>query len=110
MARSPSDILLELGFGCTVNTTQCKDVLSHFLPLTETSVAQIMSATARTCSGLVDHQHVYSALPLVVGFVNPSDQLSMNSWNIDVLVDSIKQLVSFLLVIIKYNFFWTSGK
>ncbi|KAL9690797.1 hypothetical protein QQ045_011207 [Rhodiola kirilowii] len=92
LERSPSDILIELGYGCTLSTTQCKEILSLFLPLTEPSVAKIISAVARTYTGLDDHQHAVSALPLVLGNGNLSDLPALSTWNVDVLVDSIKQL------------------
>uniref|UniRef100_A0A7N0SZB9 CCR4-NOT transcription complex subunit 1-like n=1 Tax=Kalanchoe fedtschenkoi TaxID=63787 RepID=A0A7N0SZB9_KALFE len=92
MESSPSDILMELGYGCTVNTTQCKEIFSLFLPLTEPLVARIISTVAQTYTGLDAHQHAVSALSLAVGKDNLSDLPSMSSWNVDVLVDSIKQL------------------
>ncbi|KAL9669654.1 hypothetical protein QQ045_007201 [Rhodiola kirilowii] len=68
MERTPCDILMELGYGCAENTARCKEVLYLFL-----------------------------ALPLAVGNGNISDLPSMSSWNVDVLLDSIKKLDPFPL-------------
>ena len=43
-----ADLMKEFGYGCTVNVTQCKDMLSLFLPLTEVTVARIFGSVVRT--------------------------------------------------------------
>ncbi|KAI3984606.1 hypothetical protein MKX01_040483 [Papaver californicum] len=67
----------ELGYGCTVNATQCKDILSIFLPLTE-SQSDLQSTHSTFCS--------------TVGISSFADSSLLSSWNVDVLVESIKQL------------------
>ncbi|KAF5959204.1 hypothetical protein HYC85_000413 [Camellia sinensis] len=57
---SMADILKELGYGCTVNVSQCIEMLSLFLPLTEITVSRIFGTIARTHAGLEDNQNAFS--------------------------------------------------
>lgn len=95
---SMGDIMKELGYGCTVNASQCREILSLFLPLTEITVSKILGTIARTQSGLEDNQNTFSTFSLALGCSSSSDLPLLNSWNIDVLIDTIKQLVSLLLL------------
>ncbi|KAK9274352.1 hypothetical protein L1049_019166 [Liquidambar formosana] len=90
--KSMDNIMMELGYGCTVNASQCKEILSLFLPLTEITLSKILGTIARTYTGLEDHQNAFSALHLVLGDSILTDLPLLSSWNIDVLIDSIKQL------------------
>ncbi|KAI3986448.1 hypothetical protein MKX01_037730 [Papaver californicum] len=89
---SMADIVKELGYGCTVNATHCKDVLSLFLPLTEVTICKILRTLARTHVGLEDLQSTHSTFCSAVGINSFADSSSLSSWNVDVLVESIKQL------------------
>ncbi|KAM7472074.1 hypothetical protein LguiA_010257 [Lonicera macranthoides] len=89
---SMSDIMKELGYGCTVNVTQCREMLSLFLPLTEVTVAKIIGTIVRTDAGLEDSSNTFLTFCSAVGSSSLSDLPLLNSWNIDVLVDSINQL------------------
>lgn len=93
---SMADIMKELGYGCTVNTSHCKEILSLFLPLNEGTISRILSTIARTHTGLDDSQNTYSIFCSALGSSSSSDSSWLNSWNVDVLVDSIKQLVSYI--------------
>ncbi|KAK8969351.1 hypothetical protein KSP40_PGU002018 [Platanthera guangdongensis] len=88
---SMADIIRELGYGCTANTTHCKEMLSHFLPLNEVTLARLISTIVSTRTGLEDAQNIYYTFCSAVGS-NLSCEPSLNSWNADVLVDSIRQL------------------
>ncbi|KAB1225230.1 CCR4-NOT transcription complex subunit 1 [Morella rubra] len=89
---SMGDIMKELGYGCTVNASQCREILSLFLPLTEITVSKILGTIARTQSGLEDNQNTFSTFSLALGCSSSSDLPLLNSWNIDVLIDTINQL------------------
>ncbi|XP_040991398.1 CCR4-NOT transcription complex subunit 1-like isoform X2 [Juglans microcarpa x Juglans regia] len=89
---SMGDIMKELGYGCTANASQCIEILSLFLPLTEITLAKILGTIARTQAGLEDNQNTFSTVSLALGCSTSSDLPSLSSWNIDVLIDSIKQL------------------
>ncbi|RZC53428.1 hypothetical protein C5167_012294 [Papaver somniferum] len=89
---SMADIVKELGYGCTVNATHCKDILSIFLPLTEVTICKILSTIARTHVGLEDLQSTHSTFCSAVGISSFADSSSLSSWNVDALVESIKQL------------------
>lgn len=90
------DILKELGYGCTVDSSQCKEILSLFLPLTELTISKILGTIACTHADLEDSQNTFSTFGMALGFNTSSDHPSLNSWNIDVLLDTIQQLVGVL--------------
>lgn len=94
---SMADMMNELGYGCTANVTQCKEMLSLFLPLSDVTIAKILGTIARTYVGLDDSQNVFTTFCSALGGNIGLEQPSLNSWNVDVLVDSIKQLVSSVL-------------
>lgn len=89
---SMPDILRELGYGCTFNIAHCKEILSFFMPLNEVTVSKLISTIARSRVGLDDSQNVYSSFCSVLDKNLSTDQSLLNSWNVDVLVDSIKQM------------------
>ncbi|KAJ0100167.1 hypothetical protein Patl1_19850 [Pistacia atlantica] len=91
---SMADIMRELGYGCTFNSSHCKEVLSLFSPLTEVTLSRILSTIARTFVGLEDNQNSYSTFCSAIGSTASSDLNGFSSWNVDVLVNSIKELVS----------------
>ena len=92
---SMADIMKELGCGCTVNVSQCTEMLSLFLPLNEITVSRILGTLARTHAGLEDNQIAFSTFSSALGNGSSSDMPALSSWNIDVLIDSINQLVGF---------------
>lgn len=91
---SMADIMMELGYGCTANASQCKEILSLFLPLDEVTLSRILGTIVRTHTGLEDSQNTYSTFCSALGSSSATDSSRLSSWNADVLVDSIKQLVS----------------
>ncbi|XP_028127321.1 uncharacterized protein LOC114323834 isoform X2 [Camellia sinensis] len=99
---SMSDIMKELGYGCTFNVSQCMEMLSLFLLLTEITVSTILGTIAHTHAGLEDNQNAFSPCCYAFGIDSLSDMPLMSSWYIDVLIDSIKQLVIFFFHIILY--------
>lgn len=103
---SMGDIMKELGYGCTVNASQCKEILSLFLPLTEITLSKILGTIARTQAGLEDNQSMFSTFSLALGCSTLFDLQSLDSWNIDVVIDTIKQLVSLFFVLVAANFYF----
>ncbi|XP_022974262.1 uncharacterized protein LOC111472902 [Cucurbita maxima] len=89
---SMGDIMKELGYGCTVNATQCKEILSLFLPLTEITISKILGMIVRNHTGLEDSRNIYTTFSLALGCSTLSDLPSLNSWDVDVLIDTVKQL------------------
>nr|XP_025640967.1 CCR4-NOT transcription complex subunit 1 isoform X1 [Arachis hypogaea] len=86
------DIVKELGYGCTVDVSQCKEILSLFLPLTDSALSKLLGAIARTHAGLEDNKCTFLTFGAALGYNNLSELPLPNSWNIDVLIDTIKQL------------------
>lgn len=91
---SIGDVMKELGYGCSVDASQCKEILSLFTPLTEITLSRILGTVARTHTGLEDSQNTFSTFSLALGCSTQSDLPPLSSWNVDVLVKAIKQLVS----------------
>ncbi|KAF3440045.1 hypothetical protein FNV43_RR18323 [Rhamnella rubrinervis] len=89
---SMGDILKELGYGCTVDALQCKEILSLFLPVTEATISKILGTIASTHTGLEDNQNTFSTFGLALDCNTLTDPPLLNTWNIDVLTDTIKQL------------------
>ncbi|XP_027908150.1 CCR4-NOT transcription complex subunit 1 isoform X1 [Vigna unguiculata] len=85
------DIVKELGYGCTVDVSQCKEIFSLFLPLTEHTLSKLLGAIACTHYGLEDNQNTYLNFRAAHGY-NVSELPPLNSWNIDVLIDTVKHL------------------
>ncbi|TKY68978.1 CCR4-NOT transcription complex subunit 1 [Spatholobus suberectus] len=85
------DIMKELGYGCTVDVSQCKEIFSLFLPLTEKTLSKLLGAIACTHTGLEDNQNTYITFRAAHGY-NVSELPPLNSWNIDVLIDTVKHL------------------
>lgn len=89
---SMADVMRELGYGCTLNASRCKEVLSLFSPLTEATLARLVSTIVRINPGFEDNQSSYLTFCSAIGSSTTSDSSCLSSWNVDVLVDSIKQL------------------
>ncbi|XP_057511675.1 uncharacterized protein LOC130793815 isoform X2 [Actinidia eriantha] len=89
---SMADIITELGYGCTVNVSQCTEMLSLFFPLNEITISRILGTIVRTHTGLEDNQIAFSTFSSALGTGSSSDMPVLSSWNIDVLIDSINQL------------------
>ncbi|XP_045789212.1 CCR4-NOT transcription complex subunit 1 [Trifolium pratense] len=86
------DIVKELGYGCTVDVSQCKEVLSLFLPLTDNMLSKLLGAIAHTHAGLEDNQSTFLTFGAALGYNNLSELPLLNSWNIDVLIDTVKNI------------------
>ncbi|KAF7825292.1 CCR4-NOT transcription complex subunit 1 isoform X1 [Senna tora] len=86
------DIVKELGYGCTVNVSQCREIFSLFLPLTEDTLAKLLGSIARTHAGLEDNQSTFLNFSMALGYSPLSELPPLSSWNIDVLIDTIKHL------------------
>ncbi|KAK9049274.1 hypothetical protein SSX86_031758, partial [Deinandra increscens subsp. villosa] len=87
-----ADMLKELGYKCTLDVSLCKDLLSSFSPLTEVTVARILGTVIRSDAGYQDHENAFYTFYSALGRGTLSDMPSPNSWNTEVLVESIKQL------------------
>ncbi|KAK9742789.1 hypothetical protein RND81_03G197500 [Saponaria officinalis] len=89
---SMADVMKELGYGCSADASKCKDILSLFLPLTEVTIARILGTVVRTHAGLEDNSIAISAFLSAIGSNAMSELPHLSSWNVSILVDSIKQL------------------
>ncbi|XP_058008298.1 uncharacterized protein LOC110666945 isoform X2 [Hevea brasiliensis] len=89
---SAGDIVKELGYGCTFDASHCREILSQFLPLTETTISKILGTIARSHASLEDNQSTFSNFGIALGCSISSDLPLLSSWDIDILVMTIKQL------------------
>ncbi|KAL1217144.1 hypothetical protein V5N11_021478 [Cardamine amara subsp. amara] len=88
---SVGDLMGELGCGFTVDAQQCKEILSRFAPLTDATISRIIGSVARTFADLEDNHTTFSTFSLALGCCIPTE-LPPRSWNVDILVETIKQL------------------
>lgn len=102
---SMGDIIKELGYGCTTDAAHCKEILSLYLPLTEMTISRILGAITRTYVGLEDNQIAFSTFSLALGCGNSLDLPPLSLWNVDVLIKTIKQLVSYTFFLLSYCLF-----
>lgn len=93
--NSIADIVKEIGYGCTINELQCKEILSKFSPLNEVTIARLLGMVAHTLVGLQENQNTASTFCVALGGCAWPEFPSPSYWNSQVLVDSIMQLVSF---------------
>ena len=92
-ATRVADVMEELGYSCTVDVDHCKGIFALFPNLSEADVAQVVGMVARTYKGLEDLQGTHSTF--CTALCN-GEQVSTNwltTWDIDVLLESISQLV-----------------
>uniref|UniRef100_A0A2P2MSE8 CCR4-NOT transcription complex subunit 1 n=2 Tax=Rhizophora mucronata TaxID=61149 RepID=A0A2P2MSE8_RHIMU len=89
---SIGDIVKELGYGCTFDVTHCKEILSLFQPLTELTISKILGTIAHNQNGLEDNHSTFSTLGLALGCSISTDIPLLNSWDIEILTETIKQL------------------
>ncbi|KAL4562855.1 hypothetical protein LXL04_026886 [Taraxacum kok-saghyz] len=87
-----ADLMKELGYNSTSDVSLCKDLLSSFSPLNETTVAMILGTIVRSDSNIQDQENAFSTFYSAIGKGSLSDLSSLSSWNTDVLIESIKQL------------------
>jgi len=100
MEISVADVMMELGYGCTSDTSKCKEVLSIFLPFTEVTLARILGMVVRTHAGLEVNTTTLSSFLMEVAGKPISDLRLLRSWDANVLVNSIKQLVRCVLILL----------
>ncbi|XP_050238653.1 uncharacterized protein LOC126688113 isoform X2 [Mercurialis annua] len=89
---SAGDIVKELGYGCTFDASHCKEILTNFSPMTESTISKIVGIIARNHAGLEENQSTFSNFGLALGCSISSELPLLSSWNIDILVKTIKQL------------------
>lgn len=92
---SMADVMKELGYGCTISASKCKEILSLFMPLTEASIARILGIVVRSHAGLEENTSTFSSFLSAIGSNPLSDLPFLSSWDVNVLVETIKQLVSY---------------
>ncbi|CAN0921789.1 CCR4-NOT transcription complex subunit 1 [Linum grandiflorum] len=89
---SAGDIMEELGYGCTLDASHCKEILTLLQPLTEITISRILGAIVRSQTGLEDNQSTFSTFSTALGYNFPNDLPVVSSWDVEVFVRTIKQL------------------
>lgn len=88
------DIITELGYGCASDVAHCKDILSRFEPLDDMGISKLLGAIVCTRIGVGETQNTYSIFLSAFWNSQSIDPSQLTAWNIDVLVDSINEIVS----------------
>lgn len=68
--------------------------MSLFLPLTEAAISRILVLVVRTYAGLKDDYDTFLTFSLSLGCCTPTKLPTPKSWNVDILFETIKLLVS----------------
>lgn len=89
-----AEIIGELGYGFTIDSERCMGIMSFFSPLTESTIAKLLGTIGCTHVYPEDNLNIYSTFSSLFDFGTIADGTRPTSWNIDVLVESIKKLVS----------------
>ncbi|KAM0835823.1 hypothetical protein ACQ4PT_062703 [Festuca glaucescens] len=89
---SMADIITELGYGCTVDSTQCKEILSTVEPLDDMAVSKLIGAVIGTQNSLGEAHNTYATFVSAIRNSPMSESPQLTTWNTDVLVDSINEL------------------
>ncbi|XP_074578118.1 uncharacterized protein LOC141834681 isoform X2 [Curcuma longa] len=89
---SMADIVAELGYGCTIDISHCKEILSQFQPLNEETISKLIGIIACNHSNLEDPLNVTATFCSALGSCLASDSSLLNTWNVNVLVETIKEL------------------
>lgn len=90
-----ADIVTDLGYGCTVDSSHCKEILSIFEPLDDVAISKLLGAVVGTHLGLGEAHNTYATFVSAIHNSHTSDSPQLTKWNTDVLVDSINELVSY---------------
>ncbi|VAI11395.1 unnamed protein product [Triticum turgidum subsp. durum] len=89
---SMADIVTELGYGCTVDSTQCKEILSTFQPLDDVAISKLLGAVIGTQNSVAEVHNTYATFVSAIRNTHLSESPQLTTWNTDVLVDSINEL------------------
>jgi len=89
---SMADIVTELGYGCTVDSMQCKEILSTFQPLDDVAISKLLGAVIGTQNSLGEAHNTYATFVSAILNTHLSESPQLTTWNTDVLVDSINEL------------------
>lgn len=92
---SMSDIVAELGYGCTVDSTHCKEILSIVEPLDDLAISKLLGAVVGIHNGLGGTHYTYAMFVSAIHNSHMNDSPQLTKWNTNVLVDSINELVSY---------------
>lgn len=94
-ANNVADVMEELGYGCASDIEHCKEIFGLFPTITEKDVTLLVGMISRTPKGLEDShgtQRTFTSA-LCSGEHNISPDY-VTAWNVDVVLETVKQLVS----------------
>jgi CCR4-NOT transcription complex subunit 1 len=87
-----ADLLEDLGYSCCSSIATLKEVLQQFPALREADVASIVALMVRTYSGLEDSVGLALFTPGASADGPPEAPVQPQSWNVNVFVDTVKEL------------------
>lgn len=95
-----ADALREIGYGCTSDKDRCRQTLTQLggvREVTAPAIAQVLGMMAKTVQGLQDGIHMQTLnMPnsLWVSEQRPDAQSNQKSWNVEIFVQVVQELVS----------------
>uniref|UniRef100_A0A286X8U4 CCR4-NOT transcription complex subunit 1 n=1 Tax=Cavia porcellus TaxID=10141 RepID=A0A286X8U4_CAVPO len=100
MESSLADFMQEVGYGFCASIEECRNIIMQFgvREVTAAQVARVLGMMARTHSGLTDGIPLQSISAPGSGIwsdgKDKSDGAQAHTWNVEVLIDVLKELVS----------------
>jgi hypothetical protein len=83
-ACHPSDLMQDIGYSCCQTTSNLKELLRQFPEIKEVDVAKILAMMTRTRTSLQDEENHSQS----------NDKHADTAWNVEVLVDTLKEMVT----------------
>uniref|UniRef100_A0A2K5VBI5 CCR4-NOT transcription complex subunit 1 n=1 Tax=Macaca fascicularis TaxID=9541 RepID=A0A2K5VBI5_MACFA len=102
MESSLADFMQEVGYGFCASIEECRNIIMQFgvREVTAAQVARVLGMMARTHSGLTDGIPLQSISAPGSGIwsdgKDKSDGAQAHTWNVEVLIDVLKELLSFI--------------
>uniref|UniRef100_A0A8I5UJR9 CCR4-NOT transcription complex subunit 1 n=1 Tax=Pongo abelii TaxID=9601 RepID=A0A8I5UJR9_PONAB len=102
MESSLADFMQEVGYGFCASIEECRNIIVQFgvREVTAAQVARVLGMMARTHSGLTDGIPLQSISAPGSGIwsdgKDKSDGAQAHTWNVEVLIDVLKELLSFI--------------
>ncbi|XP_066183819.1 CCR4-NOT transcription complex subunit 1 isoform X8 [Sylvia atricapilla] len=102
MESSLADFMQEVGYGFCASVEECRNIIVQFgvREVTAAQVARVLGMMARTHSGLTDGIPLQSISAPGSGIwsdgKDKSDGSQAHTWNVEVLIDVLKELLSFI--------------
>lgn len=102
---------MELGYSFTSSVEECRSALAGLgaREISPACAARVLAHMARTCSNLDDAGGLQSFWGNSTAAQDsskekPSESTTPTTWNVEVFIQALKEIVSYLISLIKYSY------